>query len=240
MREDMFKVIVTRPRIGSRYKPSAKSRADALARKRVTGKRLALETERLGTRYLNEHLGPLKRYLHRQVGRRWDDVFSDICARLDTGSTVKMHVREHLDDYVIRRTWAVEGGDVWGAPQWGPLRSVTLGHALFYVEPDTGVLRRVSDLRDRLGLSNRRSERRYRAYGYPIRYEAEPPARWLDANRCHAKLHGIWYALELLPKGVADDGTVKTFRMFRDRPVTAKRQLSGAELRKHGLANDPD
>jgi len=90
MREDMFKVIVERPRWGSRHATKTKLRYDKCeGRSRVTGRRLAIET---GYRKsLNENLAPLKRYLHKQVGRRWDDVFSEICQRLDTGSTVKMH-----------------------------------------------------------------------------------------------------------------------------------------------------
>ncbi|MFD2138438.1 hypothetical protein ACFSLT_30010 [Novosphingobium resinovorum] len=56
------------------------------------------------------------RYLRRQRGRRWDAVFSEICAKLDTGSTVKMHVREHVEDFVLTRIsirrygeWMFEG-----------------------------------------------------------------------------------------------------------------------------------
>ena len=48
------------------------------------------------TKWLNEHLGPLRRYLDSQVGRPWDKVFSEICAHIDRSSAVQDHVRDHV------------------------------------------------------------------------------------------------------------------------------------------------
>jgi len=93
MREDMFKVIVERPRRGRSWAKKTKLRylKEDDGRSRVSGKRIAIEGGR--RKWLNENLAPLKRYLFKQRGRKWDDVFSEICDHLDTGSTVKMHVR---------------------------------------------------------------------------------------------------------------------------------------------------
>jgi len=49
----------------------------------------------------NEILAALVRFIQWRVGQRWDDVFSEIYAHLDTGSTVKMHIRKHLRDFVL-------------------------------------------------------------------------------------------------------------------------------------------
>ena len=120
MREDMFKVIVERPRTGRSWATKSKLRYDKCeGRRRVSGHRLVMEHSG-NTKHLNENLAPLKRYLHKQVGRRWDDVFSDICQHLDTGSTVKMHVREHLDDFVLRKVRRNEDG-VLMSTHWCPL-----------------------------------------------------------------------------------------------------------------------
>ena len=59
MREDMFKLIVERPRHGSRYAKKSKLRYDKCEdRSRVTGRRLAIETSY--AKHLNENLAPLK------------------------------------------------------------------------------------------------------------------------------------------------------------------------------------
>jgi hypothetical protein len=90
---------------------------------------------------LNENLALLVRYLRKQRGRPWDDVFSEICAGLDTGSTVKMHVRMHLEDFVLVRISTGrhgelmhEGGEIYPEPgnrRWHE----------FYVDPDDGILK---------------------------------------------------------------------------------------------------
>ncbi len=103
MRADMFKVIVERPRWGASHAPAVKLKKDKnVDRKFVGHKRHAWE-EAAYTKSLNENLAPLKRFLQKQRGRLWNDVFSEICERLDTGSTVKMHVREHIEDLIMVR-----------------------------------------------------------------------------------------------------------------------------------------
>ncbi|PZQ94523.1 MAG: hypothetical protein DI533_22025 [Cereibacter sphaeroides] len=141
MRDDMFKVIVERPRWGASHAVSPKLKrmpqADA---GRIGVKRHAC----IGAPYtksLNENLGPLVRYLRRQRGRRWDAVFSEICAKLDTGSTVKMHVREHIEDFVLTRIsigrygeWMFEGQVLGRRDQWFRRRKL-------FVDPRNGVLK---------------------------------------------------------------------------------------------------
>lgn len=141
MRADMFKVIVERPRWGSRNMRSAKLSAGRDHDRKFIGlKRHALEQVR-STKGFNENLAPLFRFVCKQVGRRWDDVFSEICEHLDTGSTVKMHVRTHLKDFVVinisrgRKGELISDGYVLEPGQrhgwWGEL----------YVDPDDGLLK---------------------------------------------------------------------------------------------------
>jgi hypothetical protein len=61
------------------------------------------------TKILNEHLGPLRRYLDRQIGRPWDKVFSEICARIDRSNAVQDHVRDHVADYVTTHVLLIDG-----------------------------------------------------------------------------------------------------------------------------------
>jgi len=148
----MFKVIVERPRWGSRFADAAKLKKDPnFDRSHVGLKRHAGERANIH-KGLNENLAPLARFLRRQVGRRWDEVFSEICAQLDTGSTVKMHVRLHLDDLVMsgiaygRDGELVHNGRVL---EPGRVHRWARGSELF-VDPDDGILKdRVWFWRDR-------------------------------------------------------------------------------------------
>jgi hypothetical protein len=152
MRDDMFKVIVERPRWASRFGDSVKLKQDPdFDRTHVGLKRHSRERARIG-KSLNENLAPLARFLRRQVGRRWDDVFSEICAKLDTGSTVKMHVRLHLDDLVISRIAYGRNGELVHNGRVldpGRIHRWSRGIELF-VDPDDGILKdRVRFWRDR-------------------------------------------------------------------------------------------
>lgn len=146
MRDDMFKVIVERPRWGARYaaSPKLKRLPDPQA-KHIGLKRHALIGAR-HTKMLNENLAPLLRCLRGQRGRRWDSVFSEICASLDTGSTVKMHVRHHIENFVLTRIsigrngeWMFEG-NVLG--RRGPM----FYRREMFVDPRDGILKDMSVL----------------------------------------------------------------------------------------------
>jgi hypothetical protein len=88
---------------------------------------------------LNEHLGPLRKFLQSQVGRPWDKVFSEMCRHLRLDSAVQSHVLDHVWEYVEVKTRLIEGVvcDAKGAPlvRWGWPR--------FYICPKGGLLKEV-------------------------------------------------------------------------------------------------
>ena len=246
MREDMFKVIVERPRVGSRYGTKAKIRflSDDDWRPRVTGKQVLRGKKSMG-KYLNENLAPLKRYLFKQRGRKWDDVFSEICARLDTGSTVKMHVREHLDDFVMREVRLDQDGMYWGTSYWGLPRRPDQWWPDLYVCPIDGRLKETKFLLPELGLKCKRAEerdkRRKRTY--------ENSFRRIGATEFLVLCDGIWYRFKTSAPPVyhgghpmPDDLIRDDLRRFRtiDHPswsLLCKQQLSKRDLKKHRLKN---
>lgn len=140
MRADMFKVIVERPRWGAGHAPSVKLKRDKDPHTQVGLKRHAQEQARY-TKALNENLAPLARFIQRRIGRRWDDVFSEICAVLDTRSTMKMHVRAHLRDIVLFGiSYGRSGELLCGGRRLRPNRRNGRWPEL-YVDPDDGVLK---------------------------------------------------------------------------------------------------
>ena len=68
-------------------------------------------------------------------------MFSEICAGLDTGSTVKMHVRQHLRDLVLFGiSYGRQGELLHQGRELLPDRH-NCAWPEFYVDPDDGVLK---------------------------------------------------------------------------------------------------
>lgn len=144
MRDDMFKVIVERPRRGVGYYHTLRNEYRAAKHFKIDhdfmvddeycASKQPMRSRHIGWdgKSFNENLNPLRRYLKRQVGRRWNDVYSEICKNLDTGSTVKQHVRDHLKDYVSTKTYRNEDGEVWSTQGYRGVSRVFPGD--FYVE----------------------------------------------------------------------------------------------------------
>lgn len=142
----MAKVIVERPRRGSRgpfkYGRRKNVPLDDLPTK--AGIRRAWNSWSTDWRELNENLRPLKRYLRKQVGRRWDDVYRDISQHLRATNAVQQHVRDHVRDEVYRNVRVGAKGRVYAISDtrfvggWRELRKGDL-----YVDPRSGVLKAV-------------------------------------------------------------------------------------------------
>jgi hypothetical protein len=136
MRPDMFKVIVERARLGGGFRHRERSR-DYDNLPSHEGMR-RIHKIRGHSKRLNENLNPLRRFLQRRVGRRWDDVYAEICANPRPQSTVQQHVRDHIDDFVVRDVRAAPDGSLESVP---PLEQRSSCYTRFFVDPRDGVLR---------------------------------------------------------------------------------------------------
>src|SRR5215216_3972 len=114
MRADMAKVIVERPRVGSRL-PSRKkgyrkyiqhTDFDNLPRREPL-----LGHWRGKGRWLNEHLGPMRRFLRSNVGRPWNKVHQELCEHVCFDNPVQSHVLTHVFDFV-RQHVELRGGEI--------------------------------------------------------------------------------------------------------------------------------
>jgi hypothetical protein len=184
MREDMSRVIVERPRLGGGRTRKGRARASDDLPKQEGMRRPHLRSGDWKT--LNENLAPLRRYLERQVGRPWNEVYSEIARHLCADSTVQQHVRDHLSDFVAvkpRRTSGrsyLAGG---GTEHWD-----RLWYQRLYVDPKDGLLKRTDRLPEARTL--RRARRR----------KPELPDRIaLAGDRELRRIDGLWYEVTLAP-----------------------------------------
>jgi hypothetical protein len=183
MRADMAKVIVERPRLGGGVRrPKGNRKRARLALADQLPMREGIKRQWQSWRKsLNEHLGPLRRYLQSQVGRPWNKVHSEISQHLRLDSAVQSHVLDHLDDYVAKHVEEIDGE----LYSWS---GYSVGHRLrspFYVCPRTGLLRENKQYRD--------GKRQRKKLQLPTdRVE-------IDAWHHYCRIGGVWYEVCLKP-----------------------------------------
>lgn len=114
MKSDMAKIICERPRYGSSSGWSDRRayirdmEVDELPRK------ISMRSLYDRRKELNENLTPLYRYLNRQVGRKWNDIYSEICEHVNTNSAVQLHILQHLlNDGVVELNAKVINGHLY-------------------------------------------------------------------------------------------------------------------------------
>ena len=131
MRSDMAKVIVERPRRKdwkgdnsdknpfrfSRNTPWSEDDDDDMAFDNF--KESMRKSHKLAGSYkeLNENLNPLHAFIAKSVGRQWNDVYSEIRARINASSATQLHILEHVKQYVCTdmqaATEALNGIYIW-------------------------------------------------------------------------------------------------------------------------------
>ena len=99
----MDRILVLRARGGAGYKRKGRPFGDEEMPRRESMSRV------WGSKRLAENLAPLRRFLMSRAGMRWDDVYSEICARIQGRNTVQQHVLVHLEALVEQHPFFVNG-----------------------------------------------------------------------------------------------------------------------------------
>ena len=116
MRQDFNKQLTERERIGhgakyhevrggklnSHFDEDAKGGKESIH----AGRRRAVKVNR---KSFNENLNPLRSFIHRNVGRPWNKVFSELNQVFDRRKVVNNHIFEHLLDYVETQAKLIDG-----------------------------------------------------------------------------------------------------------------------------------
>lgn len=142
MRSDMAKVIVERPRVGSRSPSRKKGYRKYLQSTPVD--ELPRSEPMLGRwhgmgKWLNEHLGPMRRFLRSNVGRPWNKVHQDLCEHVSFDDAVQGHVLSHIFDYVHLHVEVKDSATVYSRTGWRTQRK--LDENAMYVCPKSGLLK---------------------------------------------------------------------------------------------------
>jgi hypothetical protein len=262
MRDDMFKVIVERPRRGGWMNAGT---ARAYRNSEDAPAKVGIKKGYTHRKWLNENLAPLKRWLESQVNRPWDKVYAELCANIDRRNTVQEHIFAHIDSFVERETRLVDG-KVCVIDSW-PRKLIPIeeSRVTLYVHPKTGILR---NNKHRVTWRQVRDEKRVAA-------QAEVVAKRRDLNGTEQlhKIDGIWYHVAIAAmdeghpyhdskSGLTElaypkhwdvvskqmvsrnrhkaEGKLDAQTLFGKRQVYAKekRQLSNAELKRYQLTNE--
>lgn len=127
----------------------------------------------------NDHLGPLRRWLQSQVGRNWDDVWSEVCENLSASGVMTKHVRDHAQAYVEQNCTIDDDGNV--CDSRGTKLSGYWSSRQFYVDPRDNILRVLE--------AKPRWRRQYKQ-------------DWIegkDENHRYYLLKGVWYEVKFEP-----------------------------------------
>lgn len=247
MRKDMSKVVIERQRHGH----SLRNRKTGLRilnyevdrdyddlPKRVSGSRNKhLRTAgRSEVKSFSDLLGPLRRYLRKNVGRPWDKVYSELAQHMDKRKTTGIHVFQHVEREVKQHCFTGDDGKVY---YYHSYSSPGLVHGL-YVHPRTGLLCRSDEKswwQSRLAI---------------IRSERQRQSEWrvlIKGKRHYVKLNGIWYTADIEPYRRGQSSPEEEAKLTlvdeqetNHRTITwrvfNKRQCCKKELKTAGLNSD--
>jgi hypothetical protein len=93
-----------------------------------------------GSKFFNDNLEPLIRFLNTHCGKNWNKIFKELCLKLDKRTVSGLHVFNHLWDFVYinvqlenKKVYYMRSGRLEELLSWGKWPR-------FYVNPKTGQL----------------------------------------------------------------------------------------------------
>jgi len=233
MRKDMSRVILdTYKRGGSSKYPRFKAKAardwDLLPR--IEGMRSTYIQNWGEGKSQGDNTSPLLRFLEKNTGRTWVDIWKEVCEHNDARSyTDGGHVRFHIEQYVEMYTvYGKDGGIYEKEARWGRQRRLDAADRFnsvfrFYVDPN-GI------------LCETPTKPRWRWKDSPGNPVNDPDKKYLgDGTELH-RIDGLWYHVKTEMRKVWD--------FFRGstqlKPVVVfKKSLNKRELKKYNLKNRP-
>jgi hypothetical protein len=91
-----------------------------------------------GTKFFNDNLEPMKRFLNRKVGKNWNKVHSELCGVLSKQTISGLHVFNHLYQFVFEKV-KIEGKKIYFMGNFGKYKELRSEEKWprFYINPKT-------------------------------------------------------------------------------------------------------
>jgi hypothetical protein len=220
MRDDFHKVVIERPRWGSRMRnlKTGWSTRSYDPDEEYPFPRQASSSWNWNPyrKHFSDRLGPLRRYLDKQVGRPWRKVEGEFLQSLDTSTVIGKHLWDHARRMVETEVRMAPDGRALCLRGY-PVRDL-------YVHPRTGILRRQKpEARD----PQRERQERIAAIDKVV----------LDARVSAERLNDLWYLFitERRTEEVDEirwDSKGNPTLVRSTRPVIRKKQANKDELRR--------
>lgn len=227
MRSDLNKLLCEHERYGSKrgYKEVRRDRSfDLYDEDGPIGNREGMRWRykfHWNEKEFGENLNPLYGIIRKNAGRKWDDIYSELCQVFDTRSVINRHILIHLDRMVeITNVFVGDDGELWVRNNYSGSRHLKDDGVEYYVDPRDGILYRNPE---------------YRSWGYNRRKraEAERQERWKTYRNlgkfAYAKDEktGIWYRYDYkaIPQGRVE-GYWKTYGSLA-KPLWLERIVEG-------------
>lgn len=227
MRSDLNKLLCEHERVGSKrsFKEVRRDRAfDLWDEDGPIGNREGMRWRykfHWNEKHFSENLNPLYGIIHKNVGRKWNDIYSELCKVFDTRSVINRHILIHLDHMVeITNMHVGDDGLLWVRNSYHGSHPLSESGVEYFVDPRDGILYRNPE---------------YRSWGYARRkrIEAARLERWKTYRNCgkfaYAKDEktGIWYRYDYqaIEPGKTE-GYWKTYGLLT-KPLWLERTVGG-------------
>lgn len=149
---------------------------------------------------------PLKRYLCKQVGRPWNDVYSEICSHSHSEQ-----LKKYCEYVVAVKTTEIDG-QIYDCDN-GMFRILTEAYATLYVCPKTGILKQTP----------KRKKYSYEKRNVGVKIE----------DKRYLRINGVWYevVISTSPPYTWYGGQFGLYPHNKDYSLIYKKQLSKKEIK---------
>jgi hypothetical protein len=143
MKKDFAKIVTERPRAGGK-----KYGTDHRQKEKHLDDDFSLKREPMsmgrGTKHFTDVLGPIVKYLDKQVGRPWDKIYSEFCQNFSKNSVSQSHLLDHVKQFVETNVqYFLENKQKVPYDSEGRRLVSYSRYSHFYVCPETGLLKKV-------------------------------------------------------------------------------------------------
>lgn len=96
MRKDFFKILTERARSKSFYSYKYKRRISKFEDFENLSSKEPMKSRVISCKEFSENLSPLIRFLQKNVGKNWNDIYSEIRETLNMNKTTHKHLLDHV------------------------------------------------------------------------------------------------------------------------------------------------